>query len=275
MCYYCCCSFIAALRVIVTINLDLVQVCAHHSGARNSSGVYDYTRCSPLRRVLPRRCNYVNRTFITSARDDHPAAESRAGASGARLRSSALSRFSMLFIVVVPCPSRICLARIKYNGTLLLFRLAPSSSYALYYSVQARVAHEQPPVTCFIDSGDTRGTCQPQSHDARLGAVDPWVTANRPRRVCVQSLGGGSRGTRGGQPSAMRCARAGGTAEPPFSVSFRKHLPRSARDRRSHRRRYDAHAPFPHDDRRPRRTADPPPPPPFTHSRPRPKGIFF
>jgi len=37
----------------------------------------------------------------------------------------------------------------------------------------------------------TRGTCQPQSHDARL-AADPWVTTKRRRRV---PLAGGLRGT--------------------------------------------------------------------------------
>lgn len=60
----------------------------------------------------------------------------------------------------------------------------------------------------------TRGTCQPQSHDARL-AADPtplcvtgwWVTGD------------------GGQWFAIRCA---GGAAPPFSVSFRTHLPPSA-----------------------------------------------
>jgi len=70
-----------------------------------------------------------------------------------------------------------------------------------------------------------RGTCQPQSHDARLAAVDPWVTANRRQRVYIVArrwVAGYAR------RSAVCYSMFAGGTEPPFSVSFRKHLPRSA-----------------------------------------------
>lgn len=123
-------------------------------------------------------------------------------------------------------------------------------------------------VTCFIILiVATRGTCQPQSHDARLAAVDPWVTANRRRRRRVYIyiyMGGGSRGTRGGQRSVPFDARGRDGGAPLFPFHFASTYP----GRPGSPPPPMPPCPLPRD-RRPRRTADPPPPP-----RPRPKGIF-
>lgn len=124
--YCCCCSFVVALQIVAPTNPATCRCrCAsRYNSARNSSGIYDYTHCCSTVVIIlctvPAAVQLCKSRF-TSARDEQP----RGGASGARMRFTALSRFLFFYIVLFIVPF--------YVSLLFFFFLIPRVYKTIIY----------------------------------------------------------------------------------------------------------------------------------------------